>query len=1004
MVEPMFWQRASAARSPVEARRAVLVSVAFWAVFDFLTTTSGLYARALLPALDNPVLAFPELARATLPPLALGFFYVGMIATVMSTIDAYAFVAATTIGRDVIWRLSGRASDEAVPAYARIGMWAAAIWSVALALASRSVIGLWHDLGSIVTPVLLLPVSTALLGRGVLGPGWTTAAMLVPLAITLAWILPSILGRAAGHPFGVEPIYAGLAASLAIYAAGWLSRGAVARGTLVRAALAVLFLVAPAASARGADEPAGSDTLGAVVPIEGIEVSTARASDVSPTARSTVGRKALEKLNVGLDTPMALATLPGAYAYSDAGNGIGYSYLSVRGFQQRRVSVLVNGVPLNDPQSHEVYWVDHPDLLASTREVQLQRGVGSALYGAASVGGTVNIETSPFTRGAQAAAVLGYGSWETRRLMIEGNSGDLAGGWNLYGRYSRIESDGYRDDAFSRLWSYTLAARKQARAHSFRANFYGGPEETRLSYLGVGPDYLEGNVSGDARVDRRFNPITYPNERDHFFEPHYELIHAWTPNPDVAFSQTLFYFDGDGYYDEQRFARELSEFRLQPWQTADSTLLPRDYYRQDPFGNLVQDGQGRFTVERTDVVRRRSVENRHYGWIPRARVREGWGHWTVGGELRAADGRHLGAVTSGNGLPPGTPPDALYYDYHPWTLSTALFARAEWEATPQLVITGDVAWRHQAYYMRGDEFDGIRFDQTYDFVNPRAGVTWTPRPGLSTYASYARSGREPAFRDLYDAEGAGSKPLYEISDTVNNIYENPLVTPETVDDFELGVTWRGRDASATANLFRMNFREEIVFAGQYNTDLGYATVGNAARSVHQGIELAADASAPLGAGATLLARGNATLSDNRLNEYREFITVAGSTGADSLVELNYDGNRLGLFPEVMLRLGGELHWSRFTLGADARQVGRIHVDNSEEVAASIDPYTVLDLVAGVRIPWAAGPAMELTFHLYNALDALYETGGYTYFYGGVKYPEFIPAATRTALVQLRMDF
>jgi solute:Na+ symporter, SSS family len=224
LVDPGFWQRAYAARDPGVARRAVLWSVVFWILFDFMTTAAGMYARALLPGLKDPVFAFPELARVTLPPFALGVFYLAMIATVMSTIDSYAFIAAATVGRDLVWRLA-RGDEDRVPAWTRYGLWLSAATAAALALANPSVVALWHDLGSIVTPTLLLPVGTALLARGRLGPRWTLAAMVVPFGLTLAWVLARAFpgaGRAPAYPFSVEPIYAGLAASLLLYAAGWL--------------------------------------------------------------------------------------------------------------------------------------------------------------------------------------------------------------------------------------------------------------------------------------------------------------------------------------------------------------------------------------------------------------------------------------------------------------------------------------------------------------------------------------------------------------------------------------------------------------------------------------------------------------------------------------------------------------------------------------------------------------------------------------------------------------
>jgi solute:Na+ symporter, SSS family len=219
LVDPGFWQRAYAARDPQVARRGVLWSIAFWILFDFMTTACGLYARALLPNLADPVFAFPELARLTLPPVALGLFYLGMIATVMSTIDAYAFIAATTVGRDFIWRLRG--GDEArLPFLSRIGLWLSTAFAAVLALANPSVIGLWHDIGSVITPVLLLPVGLALAGRGRLGSRWTVALMLVPGAVALGWVLAKTFAWLPGYPFGLEPIYAGLGASLATWLAG----------------------------------------------------------------------------------------------------------------------------------------------------------------------------------------------------------------------------------------------------------------------------------------------------------------------------------------------------------------------------------------------------------------------------------------------------------------------------------------------------------------------------------------------------------------------------------------------------------------------------------------------------------------------------------------------------------------------------------------------------------------------------------------------------------------
>jgi iron complex outermembrane recepter protein len=768
----------------------------------------------------------------------------------------------------------------------------------------------------------------------------------------------------------------------------------------LRGALAATAALALAAACAGAQDSAPADTLDRLVELPEVLVNTARAGERAPVARATLTRAQIRERNWGQDTPMALATLPGAYAYSDAGNGIGYSYLSIRGFPQRRISVLVNGVPLNDPQSHEVYWIDHPDLLASASEVQLQRGVGAALYGAASVGGTVAIETAPFTEARTFALSAGYGTWNTRRWRAEASSGRLDGDWSLHARYSRVETDGYRDASWSKLWSYAIAARKLAGAHAFRLNLYGGPEETHLAYLGVPRATLEGGLTGDADRDRRFNPITYPLERDHFFEPHYELIHSWAMRPGLALTQTLFWFDGAGHYDERRLGRALADFRLPSWTTTDPTLFPASYYRDaDANGVPDDDGSGRYTVERFDVVRRRAVENRHVGWVPRLRFDHAGGALTVGGELRHHDGRHWGEIVSGDGLPPGTAPDHRFYDYHPRTLAAGVFLREEWSPRAAVLVTADLGWRRQEYRMRGDRFDGIRFDQSYDFALPRLGVTWTPRPSWNLFAAYAHASREPAFRDLYDAEGAGSVPLYRIRDVANNVYADPLIRPERVHDVELGASWRGARESASAHLYRMDFRDELVYAGQFDTDLGYPILGNAARSVRQGVELAARARRDLARGFAIDADLNASFGDHHFVEFRE---QWGPLPSDAAV---YDGNAIGFSPATLahasLRVSRRGAWA----GATLRHAGRIYLDSNESAAASIAPHTVLDLIGGVARRLGGGPELQVSLRVFNALDRKYETGGYMdYDAGGELVPHFVPAATRSVLGEVRIEW
>ena len=751
----------------------------------------------------------------------------------------------------------------------------------------------------------------------------------------------------------------------------------------------------PSAAARGvASDGAARDTLSRVVPVAGVEVSTARPGDRAPVSRSVVDRATIGGLNWGQDTPMALAALPGAYAYSDAGNGIGYSYLSIRGFPQRRISVLLDGVPLNDPESHEVYWIDHPDLLASTAEVQLQRGVGSALYGAAALGGSVNLDLAPLSDAPHSAVDLAYGTWNTKRLMFETTSGPLANGWNLYGRYSRVETDGYRDQSWSNLWSYALSARRAFGNQTFRATFFGGPEETHLAYLGVPAAYMEGLVTGNADVDRKFNPLTYDGERDHFFEPHYELVHSWGISPRVALTQTLFWFDGTGYYDEQRFGHNLTDYRLAPWQTSDSTLFPRDYYAQDGAGNLVRDSLGRVTVTKFDPVRRRSIVDHHYGWVPRLRWAHAGGALTLGAEARWHDGHHTGEVLSGNGLPPGTPVDWSYYDFHPHTFAGGVFAREEWNAAPAVLVTADLAWRHEDYSMQGDRFDGIHFDQPYDFGLPRVGVTWTPRSSVTMFGSWAYAGREPSFQDLYDGEGGGT-PLFRHVDAAGNGYSDPLIGPEHVSDFELGGAWSGHGSAARLDLFRMDFDGELI-PYEYNADVNNWVTTNAARSVHQGVEAEATTAWRLPSEARMTLGANATLSDNHFVRFTDAL--------DAVTSVSRDGRTIPFFPSLLLNGSGGITWRGASLGADAQYVGRIYVDNSQSIENSVGPHTVVNLRAAYQAA-VGGAHATVALRMFNALDDRYATTGYMdYDALGNLVPFFTPAATRNVLGEVKLAF
>ncbi|HTR96524.1 MAG TPA: TonB-dependent receptor, partial [Candidatus Acidoferrales bacterium] len=638
-----------------------------------------------------------------------------------------------------------------------------------------------------------------------------------------------------------------------------------------------------------------------------------------------------------------------------------------------------------------------PDLLASSSEVQVQRGVGPALYGAASLGGSVNVETGSFSATPAFSVTTSAGSFGTRRVSVAGATPAGASGWQLDGRYSRIETDGYRDQSWSRLWSYEISARRSTATQQWTAHLFGGPENTHLAYLGTPPEYLDGSVTGNVGQDRRWNALSYPGEQDHYFEPHYELVHSWAPSDRLALTQTFFYFDGSGYYDEQRDDQALTDYHVSPWTTTDSTLLSRDHYALNSSGFFTRDSLGRVTVVNADIVRRRYVANQHFGWVPRLRIGNGASQLTVGGEARFHDGHHLGTLVSGSGLPEGISADQPYYDFRARTFSAGLFVREQWDVRSSLRLTGDLAWRHQAYDVLDDKFDGIHFTQTYDLGLPRIGLQWQPDRRWSVFASWAYAAREPALRDLYDGESPGALPLYRVVDVAAGIYQDPLIRPEHVLQEELGAQWRGRGAAASADLYRMDFHDEIVDAGQYNTDLGYPILGNAAQSVHQGLELAANAARRFGAVRGELA-GNATLSDNHFVHYTE---VWGPSASDDIVD---DGHAEGFSPATMANLTARASWAGYSAALETQSVGRIYVDNSETGYDSIAPHTVENLELSARRV-IGGANAELSLRILNLGDLRYDTDGYVDvdpFDASRMVPWLTPAATRNWLASVKV--
>jgi iron complex outermembrane receptor protein len=684
-----------------------------------------------------------------------------------------------------------------------------------------------------------------------------------------------------------------------------------------------------------------------------IEVTASRAREGADAASFTnVPQAKVAETYFGQDPAILLAqVVPGVYATNDSGNGIGYSYFSIRGFGQARTRVMLNAAPLNDAESGELFFIDLADFMSTAGDVQVQRGV----TGLSGLGGALDVTTAlpPVERAF--TVHVGAGSYGTRRLTFTWDSGLVDNAWAFSARYSKITTDGYRDQSWVDMWNYYFAAARFGERSRVRVVLFGGPERTHLAYEGVDQSALEGEVTGDADRDRRANPIAYPGEIDNFFQPHYQLVHDVTFSERTRFSQTIYGFLGDGYYDQFRARRWLFEYNLPP------VTLP-----------------GGGTILRSDLVRRRNVDEWDAGWVPKLSHSAGRFGLDLNGEVRLHRAHHTGEVTWAQYYPVGVPPNHRYYDYRVAKNTATGVAAGRFQASSRLTLTAGLQLTRHEYELYEDQLKQVAFTSPYTFVLPRAGAVVSLGPSAEAYVSVARGQREPFFRNLYDPQDYYATPV--------------TLAPEEVWNVEAGTSWRRDRWRLRANGYWMNFLNEIVYAGALD-DNGVPIYGNGAKSRRLGMEV--DGSAAI---ATHFAvDGALSLAHNTFTSYREYDYEGGAAV--------YDGNRVAGFPDVMASVTARAGFGASRATLSLRHVGRFFLDNTQDGARVNPAYTVVDAGVLVALPGrvrrAGGLARaDLDIRLNNLFDRRYTTFGYVD--GGT--PLFIPAAGANLYVGLTVGF
>ncbi|MCP4579969.1 MAG: TonB-dependent receptor, partial [candidate division Zixibacteria bacterium] len=706
-----------------------------------------------------------------------------------------------------------------------------------------------------------------------------------------------------------------------------------------------------------------------------IIVTAARAKKgETPAAFTNMTGKEIEQAFWAQDTPMLLTSMPNVFAYSDAGNGIGYSYLKIRGFDQRRISVMLNGIPLNDAESHEVYWIDLPDFANSLQDIQVQRGVGSSLYGASSIGGTINLITNDFSAIPELKVETGYGSYNSKKLSISGNSGLINDSYVFYGRYSRIETDGYRDNSWSKMYSYFIGIARYDENMTWKLNTYGGPEEAHLAYKGISGSQLTTN--------RKYNELEFDDEIDHFNQPHYELIHDWKINDNLNLANTVYYFHGEGYYNQFRSGKDMAEYNLgafydfNTWTmyTDADDRFPTEFYDNvDSLGNPQTDATGYYPLAetQTDLVRRKTVKEYDWGWNPTLKLKHNNGELTLGSEMRIHSGHHFGEVRWASIYPQDFDPNHRYYEYKGKSNTLTIYVHEAYRLFNKLRVMVNAQYQRHNYKLEDDKRYNVIFNRNYDYISPRAGFTYHYSENLNVFINASTASRQPAFKDIYDPTDFWQNPVYRSANFNPAIdgweFNGKELNPEKLLDIELGADFKHASDQFTfnseINLYRMQMKDELIpYAGQIDDD-GYAVSGNAEKTLHQGIELSWNASIRN----QITLNGNFSLNDDHFVDY---------------IEYSWDGNpldrsdqRIGGFPEMLTnyRLGYAIN--DFGFGVGGRYVGKQYIDNGEEF--ELDAYHILNADISYDFGRLVGfTSLKAILRVHNLADTEYEQAAY----------------------------
>lgn len=726
-----------------------------------------------------------------------------------------------------------------------------------------------------------------------------------------------------------------------------------------------IFLLTMAAVAAANLANGQTDSISFYQNIQQVEVTAIRAKHDTPIAHSNLSRKEIEERNYGEDIPSLLANLPSVVISSESGTGIGSTSFRVRGTDPTRINVTLNGVPMNDAETHSVYWYDTPDLVSSLGSVQLQRGVGTSTSGTGAFGASLNMTSAPLSSTFSGRASLSYGSFNTAKQELALSSGLLGGHWAVEGRLSHISSNGYVERATSNLSSYMLQAGYYKGNTSVKLLSFGGVAKVGLSYTGVTAEQMAEN--------RRYNPEGeiiidgevvgyYHDHTDNFTQVNNQLIVSHKFNDKWHLNATAHYTYGDGYYRNYKNDQKLKKYGIAPIEV-DGAL-----------------------IERTNLLRKKTVTTHFGGVVASAAYTTKQITVTMGLSASLYDGVHYGDVEWMLLAPDHASTE--YYRNYTTKYDASCFAKAEWLITKGLNLYADVQYRHITHIISGvnDNYDDtigamqrLDINRRYNFFNPKFGLHYSFCKAHAVYASAAVGQKEPTRNNFTD------------------IREGEYPTAEKMLDIEAGYNYNSRVLSASINLYYMLYRDQLVQTGELS-DTGELLSRNVPESYRRGIEL------QLGVNATKwLSLGvNCTLSQNHILGYVDYIDdVASERGCTTIA----------YSPSIIAGAFADVHIKGFSARFSARYVGKQYLTNGEYDDLSLPHYCVCDLDLGYTFSTKRVERVRFGIKIGNLLNAKYCASGYggSWLEGSTladrkSWVYYFPQATISALGNVTINF